>query len=574
MKKYLILLLLFACGYSLFAQFDLQLHYDSPSPEAEKIIQKTKLKKEYKSLIAIEKDLQKLTNRFHREHYTAFSIDTLINDASIYKAYLYIGNPLTIQHIEVEGLQEVFKEEIKKTSSPFSMQDVFAYASDVLTFLENKGYPFAKVECKDIIPDSNGNKALIQVEENNYIAWDSIIVKGNAKLSKSFLYGFFNIKFGKAYEETTAKQIPDLIQELPYVEETQPASISFGKDKAALYLYLNKRNTNQFDGFLGIVPVNDKSGKTLITGNINLLLNNIMTLGERISLQWKNPDKLSQNLAIELTFPYLFRSRFGLDLDFYLQKKDTTYLHINFSPALQYYFKGSNYLAFYYRYNNARLIATRHLQYAVSLPDQIDFDLHLYGLEFFYRKVDYVFNPRKGFILSATAAIGKRTIIENTHIPAGLYDSTDMQSMQVESKVDASLYVPIRKRWTCLLRLQGGYVYNSELFENELFRIGGLKTLRGFIEQSIYASAYAILNTELRFIFHKNSFVHAFFDAGWYEKKSTGGYINDIPFGFGLGLAFDTRAGMFSMNYALGKQFDNPISFKTGVVSFGYIALF
>jgi hypothetical protein len=39
-------------------------------------------------------------------------------------------------------------------------------------------------------------------------------------------------------------------------------------------------------------------------------------------------------------------------------------------------------------------------------------------------------------------------------------------------------------------------------------------------------------------------------------------------------LAFDTKAGVFSLSYALGKQFDNPISFKTGVVSFGYIALF
>ncbi|MDD2622848.1 MAG: hypothetical protein PHH25_07220 [Bacteroidales bacterium] len=39
-------------------------------------------------------------------------------------------------------------------------------------------------------------------------------------------------------------------------------------------------------------------------------------------------------------------------------------------------------------------------------------------------------------------------------------------------------------------------------------------------------------------------------------------------------LAFDTRAGMFSLNYAFGKQFDNPISFKTGVVSFGYIVLY
>ncbi len=574
MKKYLLFLLLSIYSISSFAQYKLILQYDSPTTEVKNLLSKIKIKKNYSSVNAIEKDLSKMRDFFFQHYYTAFSIDTLMRDSFTYTAYLFFGNPFIINNITIEGLDKNSINGLKQPATPLNIQNVLKYAENIIQHLENNGYPFSAVTISYVEEDSSHINAILNVEQNNHIVWDSIIIKGNAKLSKNFLYSFFNIKAGKDYEEKTARQIPDLIQELPYVVETHPASFSFGKDKAALYLYLDKKNTNQFDGFIGIIPVNDKSGKTLITGNLNLLLNNTMTLGESISLQWKNPDKLSQDLNIALTFPYLFRTQFGLNFDFHLQKKDTSYLYINFSPALQYYFKGSNYLAFYYRYNNARLIATQHLQYAIALPEQIDFDLHLYGLEFLYRKLDYIFNPRRGYSLLSSVAIGRRNIIVNNNIPKELYTNIAQNTFHVKSMGSVSFYLPIKKRWTWLNRLEGAYMHGKNLFENELFRIGGLNTLRGFIEQSIYASSYALLTTEIRFLFTKNSFINVFLDAGWYEKKYEGAYLHDFPFGFGLGTAFDSKVGIFSINYALGRQMDNPIRFKTGVLSFGYIAVF
>lgn len=574
MKKNLLFLVCLLFTMEVFSQFNLQFHYSERNPEAERILRNIKTKKKYTDYSSVEKELQKIVTIFHQQHYLSFSIDSIHLDSSVYHAYLFFGKPLLIEGIKVEGMSEAIKNNLKIPSPPPSMQDVYDFCETTISYLENNGYPFASARFEGFEQDSLKTYAKLSVTMNPYIVWDSIIVKGNAKIAKSFLYAYFDIKKGKMYKETTVQQIPDLIQSLSYVEETQAGSVSFSKEKAALYVYLNKRNTNQFDGFLGVIPESTKSGKTLITGNINLLLNNTMTLGERISLRWKTPDNLSQNLDIELTFPYLFYTRFGLDLSFHLQKTDTSYLQLNFSPGLQYYFHGTNYIKLYYQYNNTRLIATKHLLEIIALPEHIDFDLHLYGLEVFYRKLDYVFNPRKGYSLLASAAIGNRNIIINNNIPKELYADIEQNTFHIKSMADVSLYLPIKRRWTWMNRLQGAYLHGKNLFENELFRLGGSNTLRGFIEQSMYASSYALFTTEIRFLFSKNSYINAFFDAGWYEKKSTGGYVNDIPFGFGLGLAFDTKAGVFSLSYALGKQFNNPISFKTGVVSFGYIALF
>jgi hemolysin activation/secretion protein len=115
---------------------------------------------------------------------------------------------------------------------------------------------------------------------------------------------------------------------------------------------------------------------------------------------------------------------------------------------------------------------------------------------------------------------------------------------------------------------------NDDLFLNELYRIGGLKTLRGADEASIYCSSYAIGTIEYRFVFEQNSNFFLFADQGWWENTAADGYINDTPFGFGLGTTFETKAGLFSLTYALGKQFNIPIELASGKVHFGFVSLF
>ena len=41
-----------------------------------------------------------------------------------------------------------------------------------------------------------------------------------------------------------------------------------------------------------------------------------------------------------------------------------------------------------------------------------------------------------------------------------------------------------------------------------------------------------------------------------------------------IGFDFETKAGIFSLSYALGKQFDNPFEINTAKIHFGYISRF
>ena len=115
---------------------------------------------------------------------------------------------------------------------------------------------------------------------------------------------------------------------------------------------------------------------------------------------------------------------------------------------------------------------------------------------------------------------------------------------------------------------------NEVLYRNELFRMGGLRTLRGVDEASIICNAYAIGTFEYRFVYEENANFFAFVDQAWWEDVSLEDDVNDNPLGFGVGATFETKAGLFNLTYALGRQFNEPIELRNGKVHFGFTSLF
>jgi hemolysin activation/secretion protein len=79
---------------------------------------------------------------------------------------------------------------------------------------------------------------------------------------------------------------------------------------------------------------------------------------------------------------------------------------------------------------------------------------------------------------------------------------------------------------------------------------------------------------EWRYLLEQNSYAYLFWNGAYYENRSVNKFIHDTPYGFGLGLSFETKAGIFSLNYAIGKQFNNPIDIRAAKVHFGLISFF
>ncbi|MBP7409004.1 MAG: hypothetical protein KA941_09630, partial [Flavobacteriales bacterium] len=72
----------------------------------------------------------------------------------------------------------------------------------------------------------------------------------------------------------------------------------------------------------------------------------------------------------------------------------------------------------------------------------------------------------------------------------------------------------------------------------------------------------------------ENANFFLFVDQAWWEDAAQEQLVTDTPRGFGLGTSFETKAGLFSITYALGQQFENPILLRGGKVHFGFTSLF
>jgi hemolysin activation/secretion protein len=235
---------------------------------------------------------------------------------------------------------------------------------------------------------------------------------------------------------------------------------------------------------------------------------------------------------------------------------------------------GGNYLKLFYSNKTSTLLSTKDLEFVTVLPPYADVRTNMYGAGFRFEQLDYRLNPRKGFNFLVNAGAGTKVIKKNAKVNPAVYEKLKLNTTQYLVDFDAAVFIPFGDRSTVKVGNQSAFLYGETTFQNELFRIGGLKTLRGFDEESIFASAYSVMTLEYRFILEQNSYLYVFGDGAWYENNNVSQYVKDTPFGFGAGISFETKAGIFSINYALGKQFDNPIQLRSGKIHFGIVNYF
>lgn len=426
----------------------------------------------------------------------------------------------------------------------------------------NNGYPFAQLKLTPKSIDTAESILKLEVTPFQFLVWGDIQVKGDSSISAKYLSNALQIRKGKPYSEKRFNEVSKTLAQINFIQETRGPEILFTPDGAELYVYVKSKEVNSINGFLGLQPNADNT-KYQVNGEINLQLLNALKRGESLSLDWRNLQGQTQQLQTQLTYPYLFNSTFGLKGAFELYKRDTSFLELKSKIAVQYQLDAGQTISFFYRRNNSAVLGGA--QNNPNLANLANVSSNNYGLGYQRSRVDYIPNPRSGFVLEAEVALGQRTSQRND-------SSVVEKSTQVSSEIDLSYYIPLAARHVLRLGNYTRYLETQELFQNELYRFGGLLTQRGFNEDEFFASRLSIFTVEYRFLLDKNSRVFAFFDQSWYENRSL--FTRDIPFGFGAGFAFATDIGTFSILYALGSQQGNPIQLSDGKIHFGYLAFF
>lgn len=571
--------------------------------------QKIKFEYRFQDSSQLEKQLAKMLTDLHSKAYLTASIDTFFRDSMIYTAYLFVGERYEWANLANGNVNPAFLSAIGfrerfYTGQLFYYKEVVQLQEKLLSYLENNGYPFAQVYIDSVRIANQELAARIYYNKGPLITFDDIKIEGKSRnpknqnkkkqvrISAGFLSSYLSIRPGKLYSEKAVQKVLNRMNALRYISMYQSPHVLFNDNKAQLNLFLMDKPASKIDVLFGFLPSKDALTGVQrfdFTGNIDIDLVNPFGGGHRLQLKWQQLSLATSDLLVGFEWPYLLKTPLGVDFEFKLYKRDSSYIDIIVDLGLQYLFNGNSYIKAFWLNTNTNLINinTQKILSTRKLPPMLDIDKTSFGLEFYYDNLDYKYNPRKGFESKVMASFVIKNIRENNLIQelvdpqdttfnfASLYDTIVQNTFQYRFTIEHSHFFQLWKWSTMMAKISSGIMLSQDpIYDNETFRIGGSRRLRGFDEESILSTWYNVLTLEWRFLFGKNSYAYLFGDFCYTQRKTIEGFSQDFPIGFGVGVALETKIGVFGLSYALGTQQGNPIQFNNSKVHFGYVYSF
>lgn len=491
----------------------------------------------------------------------------------------YFWKKLDKGNLDKSMLRHIHFKKKKFTNQAFDYEKWENLQDKILTYAENNGYPFASVQLDSMIWSKNQLEAQILYEAGKLFFLDTIHVVGKLKVKQKFLQNYLKLNTGDVFSQAKVARAEKLLKQLPFLKVVRKPSVSFKSLSSKTHvaypdLYLNPKKASQIDLIVGFLPNEERENQVLVTGNVDITLRNLFRSGVDFSGQWQRLRTETQLLKMNYVQRTLGKTNFAFETSLDFLKQDTSFTRITF-PKLDLKYRLPNTAEFSVGLHFFRTrILDSTLYNNEFLPEVLDLNFNAYTVGYVWNNLDDYFTPRKGNRFALNLMIGNKNIIQNQNIPDSLYRDVSLQSTQIQATGYYEQHFKTGKQTSLMTRIRLGMLLNDNLFENELFQLGGLQTLRGHNENTFFASNYGILTAEYRLFFEEESYIFAFYEQGFLQKQVLDTFEQDTPLGTGFGLSFKTRAGIFNFVYALGRSAEQTLSFNRSKIHFGLVSRF
>ncbi len=543
---------------------------------------KTRIDSLFPDSSALIKGLETLLNGLHEKGYLEASLDSLSAADSQWTAWLHVGPAYVWGDLNISELPPgiAFRSGQSK-GQPVSKAALTRFQERLLETYAGEGYPFARIKADSIQTQSNRLNLRLTLDKGTFYALDTLIVEGDAPVGNRFLQQYLGLIPGRPYSQSAVLRIRERIRALPYLQLVKDPEVRFSMGLAEVILPLSARNASRFDFLIGVLPGNLQTNRLLITGSLEGEFLNQLGTGERIYARIEQLRPQTQRLDIQMGFPYLFGLPLGGDARLHLYKRDTSFLDADASLGIRYHFESASYFKAFWSQRSSRLLGFNADELVSSnrLPANLDVRVAFFGFEGGAERLDYRFNPRKGWVFQSSISAGTKRILPNKRLEdlglGGLYDSLELNSTQIQIAAKAGVYFPIFKRSVLYWGLQGkGLLSRQPALPNEQFRLGGNRILRGFDEEFFQATHFVVNTWEYRLLLSENAYLSVFADAGWLNNRTAETADVFFPVGWGSGITFETRAGVFGLSLAYGVRWGEKPDWTSPKVHLGYVSLF
>lgn len=504
----------------------------------------------FKDFQSIRTEADSLQNRLQRIGFLEAELRSIQkkND-SVFTARFFFGKKFSFLKVYYDPSQFT-KKELSRISREIS-DDWFTLnfeetESSLIKLNEIKtenGNAFARMNLTDFQEeDNNVMTAVLVIDNGDKRRLDSIVIKGYEKFPRSFLKYYAGVKIGKPFNRRKLNRQNEALNGLGFVRTIKGPEVLFKEDKTTVYFYLEKRNNNLFDGILGFAT-DEETNRLVFNGYLNLELNNNLNFGEQLLVHFKADGNEQQNFRTRARLPYLFRSPFGLELELKIFKRDSTFVTTDQSVRATYQIN-----PFSSAYVGYKAVASSNLLDEVLVGTSVvDYSASYFtsGLQYIRNQNDALFPVKTD--ISIASEIGTRELKAT-------------KDDQVRLSVVAGTIFNMNYNNSIFLQNASSILLSDTFLTNELFRFGGINSIRGFNENSIDADLFSVLNTEYRYRFSPGFYMHSIIDLAYFENETTN--VKQKLYSFGIGLGLLTKAGLLKFNLANGNSEKQNFNFS------------
>ena len=538
--------------------------------------------------LAALRTVRDLVLTLQADAYLLASADRLRWGRDTVRAQLYVGEQFRWAYLRNGNLGDGlltragYRERFFR-HAPWRPTDWAALQERILTEAENQGYPFATVGLDSVRLDGHDIAGRVVLKRGPAIIFDSIQIIGSSKTKKRFLTKYLQIFPGAPYSQQRVEAAAVLLRQLPYVRLRAEPEVRFARGRARVYLLLDERSSNQFDAIVGLLPNTGTAGGLQITGDVNINLRNLRGGGKQIGLQWRKVDAVTQSLDGNYLHPNFFGTPLEVGATFNLYRQTGAFLTVRPRVQVTYPMARAGRLTFFAEQRGSRLLLDSSSYMDVknqnALPPYLDSEANSYGLAYARTNLDDLYFPHRGSFVVVQGGAGTKTIRQNANISEALYSGVALRTTQYTFSARLERYWALGRQSVVLARLRGEGLFNQQLFLNDLFRLGGLNSLRGFSENQFYTNAYGVGTVEFRQFTGSEGYVFVFADQAMlqaYQSDLALGRSVDQPTGLGAGISFRTAAGLFQFVYSVGKSSfsGQQLSLGTSKIHFGLTSRF
>ena len=535
--KPLILLLFFSIE-SLYTQ-KINLKISSVNKNEVTILNKIKYQKKHIDTTSINFEINKISKYLKNIGYFTNTIDSLVKTKNNYLAYFSLNEKINQSEIYVKLKDQYLFSGFEFTNNTINIaiEKLQSILLNISKKIDLEGKSFSKIQLKNIKIKDKKLFAELSIEASSKRIINKVVVKGYDDFPKSFLKNHYKIKINSVFNEKKIKSISEISKNLQIVSEIKTPEVLFTKDSTFLYLYLKKRKNNSFDGLINFAT--KENGDLLLNGNIDLELNNILNTGEKFKLFWNKIADERQEFEIALKTPYIFNSKITPELSFSIYKQDSTFLNTKFDSKI-----------FYNLNTKIKFALTYNSESSINLDKRIENNIENFSnyflgfqFEFVVPKNDFFFNNK--ILLKINPSIGERNLNSNS-------------TNQIKIETTASYIWELNSRNSIYIKNTNGFFKSNTYLNNELFRIGGPKSIRGFNEQSIFVDQYIMINLEYRFLTSEKSYLYTITDFAKTATLENTKNLNSL----GLGFLFINKNSLINISSSIGRNESEKFDFK------------